>query len=348
MPYTKTELDMVRQKLSTEWEHDWEQTTERVKPHMTIIDEAEGDYFEVPYVGGTEMIEYTGSNVNMLLSNVNYEKRGMRYRKFYNYQNISIDQVDDMMNLEVTFNLKKEKQRAAAARKTDEIALGVIKDANTKKYRLKTEADGGYLGGILGTNYGGDGGLQKHNLDLTYPTASKRTNLVPVDYSITGTPGVSANFAGTIYDKINYIKRILSENEAFEGTSPGEICVAISPAEKQLLSAYEVGLNKDYGFGRLSETGATFNEHLNVTFVVTNMLPLMDTVNKAGTAVNGCTMCAAWLRSQVGYGVWRGAEWTLQNVTGVADVDHAIRVRGKAGAMRFRDDSVFILPMQRI
>lgn len=336
---------MVRQKLDTAWKHEWEQQHERVKPFMTQVPDVAGEYYEVPYIGGTDMIEYTGSRVPMEESRLNYGKRGMRYRKFYNFITTSIDEIDDMMNLEMSWNLIREKQRPAVSRCVDMTALGVTKSADGK-YVLKTEEnDEGYMGGILGTNYTGQGGLQKSNLVLTYPTAGGGfTNLIPVDYATTGT-GVSTNFAGTLYDRIGYIKRKLAELDAFDSTSPGDICVAISPAEKQLLSAYEVGLNKDYGFSKLNETGATYNEFLNVTFIVTNMLPEMDTVNKAGGAVKGARMCAAWLRSQVGFGTWRDAEWTLKDVPGMVEVDHGLRVRGKCGAMRFRDDAVFVLPV---
>lgn len=339
MTLDKTQIDMVRSKLATEWQHDFEQANERVKPFTTPVPDVEGEYYEMPFVGGTEMKEYTGSRVDMENSVLMHAKRGMRYRKFYNCIDISIDEVDDMMNLEYTFSLIKSKQKNAAARESDCIAFGVIKDKTTGLYRVKKESDGGFIGGILGTNYGGDGGMTKYELDLAY----NGKNLIPVDWASSGT-GVSSNFAGTLYDKIEYVKQKLAESDAFDSVNPGDICVAISPAEKRLLSAYEVGLCKDYGFGKLSEVGATFNSQLGVTFIVTNMLPLMNTTNKAGTAVNNARMCCAWLKSQVGYGVWRGADWTLKDVNGKVDVDHELRVRGKAGCARFRDDCVFVLP----
>ena len=345
MAFTMDELDMVRQKLSTEWKHDWEQLNERVKPFMTQVTEVSGEYYEVPYIGGTEMKEYTGTRKKMDESRLNFDKRGMRYRKYYDYIEVSVDEQADMMNIETSWGLIKQKQKAAASRMVDMVALGVVKDG--LNYRLKKTTDGGYCGGILGINYGGQGGLTTSELDFSYPTESKRTNLIPVDYATTGT-GVSDNYGGTLYDRIGYLKRILSELDAFDSVTPGDICVAISPAEKQLLAAYEIGLNKDYGFGKLNETGATYNEHLNVTFLVTNMLPKMDTVNKAGTAVTGCTMCAAWLRSQVGFGTWDDASWTLKDVNGMVDVDHGLRVKGKCGAMRFRDDAVYALPVVSI
>lgn len=345
MALDKTQIDMVRAKFSTEWQHDWEQMYERVAPFTTRIDEPSGIYYELPYVGGTEVKEYSGSRVKMQNSTLMHGKRGMKYRKFYNCIDISVDEVDDMMNLEYNFGLIKSKQKPAVAREFDAIALGVIKDASTGLYRKKLASDGGFLGGILGTNYGGEDGSELFELDASYASFKQgKGNLVPVDYATTGT-GVSANFGGTIYDRIEYVKRRLAELDAFDSTTPGDICVAISPAEKQLLSAYEVGLSRDYGFGSLNETGATYNKKLNVTFVVTNMLPLIDTENVNGTSVKGCRCCCAWLKSQVGFGTWKDADWTLKDVTGMVDVDHELRVRGKAGCMRMRDDSVFLLPV---
>lgn len=345
MALDKTQIEMVRAKFATEWQHDWEQQYERVAPYTTRIAEPKGVYYEVPYVGGTEVKEYSGSRVQMENSSLMHGKRGMKYRKFYNCIDISIDEVDDMMNLEYNFGLIKSKQKPAVARALDMFSLGVIKDKTTGLYRVKTAADGGHMGGILGTNYGGDDGATLYNLDTTYASfKSGKGNLVPVDYAITGA-GVSANFGGTIYARIEYIKRRLAELDAFDSTAQGDICVGISPAEKQLLSAYEVGLNRDYGFGKLNETGATYNEHLNVTFLVTNMLPTMNTEDKNGTAVNNCRMCCAWLKSQIGFGMWKDADWTLKDVNGMVDVDHELRVRGKAGCMRYRDDAVFVMPV---
>lgn len=345
MAVDKTQLEMVRTKYGTEWDEDWQQMTSRVQPYTTINTKVAGKYYEFPRIGGTEMREYADTRHDVVFDDIRFGKRGMRYRKFYNAIPLSVDEVDDMMDLDYSFARIKRAQVAAAARFVDAIALGVVKDATTGEWRVKTDADEGFGGGILGTNYGGDDGTKEYKLDLTYDAFKAGTgNLIPVDYATSGT-GVAKNFAGTFVDRLSLIKRLLEEKEVFNGTEKGEICVAISPAVKQLLQSLEIRLNHDYGFQKLGEAGnATYNEALNLTFIVTNMLPTMDTEDKSGTKVTGARMCCAWLKSRVEFGTWRGTEFSLKDVNNKVDIDHYLRVKGKAGCGRKDEDTVFVLP----
>lgn len=346
MAVDKTQLEMVRNKYGTEWDHDWQQLTERVRPYTTPEPRVAGKYFEFPRIGTTEAKEYNDTRHKVEFSDLTFDKRGMRYRKFYNAIPLSIDEADDMMDLDYNFARIKEAQKPAAARFMDAIALGVVKDATTGKWRVKDKSgDQGFCGGILGPNYGGDDGTDKFNLDTTYASYLNRTgNLIPVDYATTGT-GVAKNFAGTFIDRLAYAKRLLEEKEVFNGVEKGEICVAISPAVKQLLQSLEIRLNHDYGFNKLGEAGnSTYNESLNITFLVTNMLPTMDTENKDGTAITGARMCCAWLRSRIKFGAWRDTTFTMKDVDDMVDVDNYLRVKGKAGCGRMDEDTVFVLP----
>ena len=345
MAVDRTQLEMVRNKYGTEWDHDWQQLTERVRPYTTSEPRVAGKYFEFPRIGGTEVKEYNDTRHEVEFSDLRFGKRGMRYRKFYNAIPLSIDEADDMMDLDYTLAQIKEAQKPAAARFMDAIALGVIKDEDSGKWRLKTSDDEGFCGGILGTNYGGDDGVKSFDLNLTYEAFQNRTgNLIPVDYATTGT-GVSKSFAGTFLDRLTYVKRLLEEKEVFNGVEKGEICVAISPAVKQLLQSLELRLNRDYGFNKLGEAGnSTYNESLNITFLVTNMLPTMDTENKEGTEISGARMCCAWLRSRIKFGTWRDTVFTMKDVNNMVDVDNYLRVKGKAGCGRMDEDTVFVLP----
>lgn len=345
MAADKTQLEMVRNKYGTEWDHDWQQLAERVRPYTTPEPRVAGKYFEFPRIGGTEVKEYNDTRHKVEFSDLKFSKRGMRYRKFYNAIPLSIDEADDMMDLDYTFAQIKEAQKPAATRFIDAIALGVIKDEETEKWRIKTSDDEGFCGGILGTNYGGDDGLKSYELDLTYESFQNRKgNLIPVDYATTGT-GVAKNFAGTFIDRLAYVKRLLEEKEVFNGVEKGEICVAISPAVKQLLQSLEIRLNHDYGFNKLGEAGnSTYNESLNITFLVTNMLPTMNTENKEGTVITGARMCCAWLRSRIKFGTWRDTTFTMKDVDDMVDVDNYLRVKGKAGCGRMDEDTVFALP----
>lgn len=345
MAMTLTQLEMKRSEYGTMFDVEFQQLRERVRPYTTTKTGLTGDRYEMPGIGGTEMREYTGTRKKIDFDDIRFGKRSMFYRKFYNAIPISEDEVADMKNLDYTFGRVKTLQLAAAARMFDAIALGVIYDSGTKAWRLKTAGDGGYCGGILGTNYSGDGGTVTNDLDLTYASYKAGTgNLVPVDYATTGT-GVDKAFAGTILDKLFYVRRRLEELEAFDASEKGSICMCISPAIKQLLCSLEMKHNKDYGFSQLGEAGEScYNSYTNITFVVTNMLPTMNTENKSGEAINNARMCCAWLKNRVEFGIWQGTEFKLKDINDQVDVDFYLRAKGRAGCARKDDTTVFVIP----
>lgn len=342
---TLTQKDMVRTKFAEQYESEFQQLSTRVQQYTEIQTGMEGERYEFPIIGGTEMKEYNDTRHTIEESDVRFAKRSMRYRKFYNAISISKDEVRDMGKYEYTLAHIKQQQIAAAKRKIDEVALGVIRDASTGKYRLKTDDDGGYLGGILGTNYKGDGGLTAANLDLTYASfRAGKGNLVPVDYATTGT-GVDKAFSGCFLDKLGFVRRRLEELDVFDPTDPESLIVCISPAVKQLVCALELKLNRDYGFSSLGEAGtATYLGKTGFTWVVSNMLPTMNTENKSGTAVNGARMCCAWLKNRIGFGVWDDMEYIIQDVTDKVDVRERSLATGYFGCARKDEDSVFVIP----
>lgn len=340
-------LDMKRTQYATEWQHEWEQLTARIQPLTTILNNSpKGSYWEFPKMGTVEVHEYTGSFKEITWDAPTLSNAGMHYRKFYSAIPISVDEVDDLLNLDYTMATMMKKQKTAANRFIDMITLGVTKDNNSGEIIVKADSSNeGFSGGILGKSYSGIGGTTAKDLDYSYASFKKGQGaLIPVDYSIDGT-GVSTNFQGTLLDRFGYALRRLEENEAFNGQAPGDLCIAISPAVKQQLNALEIMLNKgDYGFSSLVDGVPTFNKRLNATIVVTNLLPKMNTETKDGTAVNGARMCCAWLKSQIGFGLWKDSEFSIKTINNYVDVDNYCRVRGKAGCARMRDDAVFILP----
>ena len=68
MAVDKTQLEMVRNKYGTEWDHDWQQLTERVRPYTTSEPRVAGKYFEFPRIGGTEVKEYNDTRHKVELS----------------------------------------------------------------------------------------------------------------------------------------------------------------------------------------------------------------------------------------------------------------------------------------
>jgi len=336
---------MMRTKYKDQYESEFQQLSTRVQQYTTIETGMEGEYFEFPIIGGTEMKEYNDTRHTIEESDVRFAKRGMRYRKFFNAIPISKDEVRDMGKYEYTLAHIKQQQVAAAKRMIDAVALGVVKDSTTGKWRLKTSDDGGYLGGILGTNYKGNGGMTDANLDLTYASFQNgKGNLVPIDYATSGT-GVDKVFSGTFLDKLSYVRRRMEELDIFDPTEPGALCACISPAVKQMITSLELKLNRDYGFSTLGEAGSTtYLPKTGITWIVSNMLPTMDTVNKSGTEVKNARMCCVWLKNRVSFGVWDDMEYIIQTVTDKVDVRERSLATGYFGCGRKDEDSVFVLP----
>lgn len=345
--------DQYRTKFAKKWDHAFEQQIERVRPYMSIYDPKEpvinGDGYEIPSMGTLDVTEYAGRSQKMTSVEPATGKTTVRPRQFYAYTEISpYDQIM-LKDLEYGLSVIQKKQAHAAARFLDQVALGTKYDKEKKVYELKKEGtDPGFTGGILNVRYSGNGGLTKSELDLTVASYKEgKGNLIPVDYATSGT-GVSNNYAGTLMDRVEYGKRRLEELDVFDGTNPGEVCLVISPAVRQMLKALEVKLNRDYGFKDLGGEGtATFCKDLNMTIIVSNMLPLFDTqkADANGTAVKGARMCAMWLKSRVTFMSWRRTEWTVKQVNDDAEIDEGIRVRGMVGASRLDDESVFVLPV---
>ncbi len=352
LPYSQ--IEMTRTKYEEMFDVEFQQTRSRVEPYTTVKTDCYGESVEWARMSGTDFLEYAGTRQDIVDSDITFDKRRIFKRKAHNSIPISRDEVADMQKLNYTFERVKTQQVAAAARWFDMVALGVTpimkRDSNgklvaTRKCRLKTASDPGFCGGILGINYKGEGGLTQTSLDLSYVNGVAGKNLVPVDFTTTGT-GVSSNIAGTFFDKFYYIKQMLEESEAYNDTESGQICVAISPFVKRILSEYEVSLNHDYGYGKMGENGGTtYNSHLGANFIVSNMLPQMNTTDMNNEAVNYCRMCCAWLKNRVGFGVWKNTEYELVLEPRKIDVRYRQLAVGHVGCTRLDEDTVFVMPM---
>lgn len=339
-------VDLAHTKFGTKWAEDWQQSKALLTQFTTPIDGAQGKYMRFPRIGGTEVQEYTDNEQSISFSKLKHGNYGFKPRKFFNAIPLNTDDTEEAFDLDFTLGTIRNAQQKAAERFMDEVTLGVVRDQDTGLYRIKTDSDSGNGGGILGYSYSGENGEDKHALDLTYESFAKgEGNLVAIDYATTGT-GVSSMLAGTLIDRMKYIVRRLAENEAFNSVDPSEIVLAISPAIAQVLGSLEMSINRDYAIGDLGEIGRpVYNRAIGATIVQTNMLPTMNTEDKNGTPVNGARMCCAWLKSQVGFGRWAGTEFRIKDVNDKVAVDYYLRVKGKAGCGRRRDDAVFVLPV---
>lgn len=343
---SKELIDLAHTKYGTKWETDWTQTQSRLLPYVSEIPDPKGKYYRFPRVGGTSVREYVSNDEDVHFDKLSVGDFGFKARKFHNEIALNDDDSDEAYDLMWNLDMIRQAQTRAAAQFFDEVILGTTKDSSTGKYRIKTTADGGNIGGLLGLNYGGDDGSETHNLDFTYASFRQGTgNLIPVDYATTGT-GVSTMFAGTIVDRVKYAIRRLSENEAFDAVDPSELCLVISPAIAQVLGSLEMSINRDYALGDLGDIGRpVYNKAVGATIIQSNMLPTIDTEDKNGTSITGARLCCAYLKSQIGFGRWRNTEFRIKDINNKVASDYYLRVRGIAGCGRKRDDAVFAIPV---
>lgn len=343
---TQQLIDLAHTKFATEWEKDWTQNQSRLLPYVSEIPDPQGKYYRFPRLGGTAMREYTSNDEDVTLDSLKVGDYGFKARKFHNEIGLNDDDNAEAYDLMMNLDLIRQQQAKAAAMFMDEVILGVTKDTGTGKYRIKTAADPGNSGGILGLSYSGEDGSKSHELDLTVNSFKNGTgNLVPIDYATSGT-GVSSVLAGTVVDRMKYVVRRLSENNAFDSVDPSELCLVISPAVAQVLGSLELSINRDYPIGDLGDIGRpVFNKAIGCTIIQSNMLPTIDTQTIAGGTVNGARCCVAYLKSQIGFGRWRGTEFRIKEISNKVAMDYYLRVRGIAGCGRKRDDAVFALPI---
>lgn len=297
---------------------------------------------------------YTGYNVNIADSTLKEGKRIVWYNKYYISFAISKDMLLDKGGLDNGLARRKDREVAATGRAEDEQFLGVIKDASTGKYRLfnpeTTDATThGHWGGLLNKNYAGTNGETPTALNLT-KSILNGGNLLPIDYTSSGT-GVSNALKGTFIDKVFLIQQRLQELEEFDPESANTICCAISPAVKRQLLMLEAKNNHDYGFASIGDIGTTsVVSGLGLTVVMTNMLPVMDTLYTVGTdagskGVRNARMVPFWLKNRVQIAYPKRTEFEILTINDKVDVRYRILATGMIGACRKDEKSTFVMPV---
>lgn len=314
---------MFRVKQETKWNTVIQQDTELVKPFVTIHPGCRGKSVELPFHGKTRMKEYTGRLLKIEWSEMDFGKRHIKPRKFYDSIPLSEDDKLEMDTLDLRAADVMTEQRNALARMHDEVILGVTEAADGS-YRIRTQDDG-ICGGVLGINYTGDDGSTVEAID----TSEGSYQVIPVDFAAKGTKTV----AGMIIDKIAELRCRYQEINAWRAGKGDDIVVAISPKQHRDMLLLEQTQNRNYGFASL--TNGEVNDFLGVKFLVTNMLPADDQANR---------LCCAWLRSRIKFGPWKEAQFRIEARSEFVDVREQITVKAALGASRLDNKTVFLMP----
>lgn len=323
MELTPDITKMFRTKQETLWNTVIQQDMELIKPFVTLHPNCRGKSVELPFHGKTKMKEYTGRLLKIEWSEMDFGKRHIKPRKFYDSIPLSEDDKLEMDTLDLRAAEVMGEQRNALSRMHDEVILGVTEDTDNT-YRIRTQEDG-ICGGIFGINYVGDDGSTVEAID----TSENSFQVIPVDFVAKGTKTV----AGMIIDKIAELKCRYQIINAWRAGKGDDIVVAISPKQHMEMLLMEQTQNRNYGFSSL--TNGEVNEFLKVKFLVTNMLPIDEQGNR---------LCCAWLRSRVKFGVWRDAQFRVEARSEYVDVREQITVKAALGATRLDNKTVFLLP----
>lgn len=322
MELTPDITKMFRTKHETKWEVQIQQDMELVRPFVTIHPNCRGKSVELPYHGSARMREYSGRLQKIVWSEMDFGKRSIKPRKFYDSIPLSEDDKLEMDTLDLRAEEVMGEQRKACARMHDEVILGVMED-DAGGYRVRTQEDG-VCGGILAPNYVGDDGATIETLD----TSPGSFQLIPADFVAKGTKTAS----GMLLDKIAELLcryRILH----WKPGKGDDIVVAISPKQHMDLLLMEQTQRRDYGFSSL--TNGQVNDFLGVKFLITNMLPLDEAGNR---------LCVAWLKTRVKFGIWKEAAFRIEPRSEYIDVREQITVKAALGATRLDNKMAFLMP----
>lgn len=370
MNLTGGQETQYRTKWDTKWHFGFQQEASKFKPFVTVRTDMEGEKVKSSYIGGLNVHEYTGTRERNEVSDIKFGNRIGTQRKFAEMVPLSLDEKMNMEKADYSLGLIETQMRKACGPFMDMVALGLMHTtsaapvgdilpgynnaATITGYQLPLS---GRKGGILGINTKLDANGDEQDATLDYSRSivdgvvTDGRNLVPVDYSTSGV-GVSANVAGTFIDKGNYIIRKLTEMDVLSSDHTGatNLVYAITPAVQQLLSTYEVGLNRDYGMSVLGD--GSYNKFLRATVMVSNMLPTIKTkrVKQGASGIEleevDAVACCAWLKDHVEFLVWRDTQFQIVDTSSqYKEVDNAVKCRGIVGCQRLNDDTVFVLPM---
>lgn len=310
-------IDQFRTKFTTIWNVANQQDLSIIEPFVTVMPGCSGETVELPYLGKTELQRQTQRLQKVEWDELKTGKRRMKPNQFQKFLVMSTKDKLFMNKLELTSAQLIAEQRKAAARTRDAVILGVIPDTNNPgEWRVITQADGA-VGGILAENYTGNDGATL--------TPFNPAMVVPVDFAMKGTKVP----AGMMIDKMLEAKRMLESNYAYHEGSGDTLCMAITPAQKAQIIAWEQSQNKNYGFSMLVD--GKMNNMLGIQFLVTNMLPKDEQGNR---------VCPVWVKSKAVLGSWEDPEFRIDVRTDYIDAVQ-VGVTCAYGATR-KDEESFV------
>lgn len=343
------------------------QPTAHLSELATTLENCTGEYVKMQTIGSATMARRKQRHEKIVADELKLGNRRVYPAAFGAALKMSQDDFTFKGGLPLTLNTMHDALNKAAQPYPDRVFLGVQYDEtlgncticpasdgspywNDATDGVNTDTHAGQPGGIMGVNFAGDTGtttleLPKHpyigNKNATayseYATdlsglVLSRTNVIPVNYSETGTP---ADCGLTIEKLLNAKMGLLMRHVI---TQNAEVCLAITPRQMMDLLLIDKLQNGLYGFQSL-KTG-WFSSILGIRFLVSVDVPIVNIGTEGEKKyVRACPM---WVKEDVCFGVWDNPQFEMEKLSGYWDTV-LTTLQFAYGAGRKREESVLAI-----
>lgn len=342
------------------------QQSANIAATMSPLANCTGEYTRILTRGSLEATRRTQRFEDKVAEEIKTGERIVRPNLFTKTTALSSDDLILKGELPVNMQVLQEVLREAAAPWPDRVALGVdiAKDADgdtvldgnciipahtsASPYLTKTGDFANGFGGILGVNFVGQHGLSTETLtqqpfingdhatkyaDYASDLAGldpKKTNVIPVNYTRTGTPEDS----GLTIEKIEAITKFLRYR--FVNVTNYQFFMAITPEQASDLFNDEKLQKSNYGSFMTIENGAP-KSLLGINFVITPDVPIVNIGTAA--AAKWVRVCPVWRKESVGFGTWE--DMSMEIVKNPLKIDQwLVTVNFGYGAARKRPEDI--------
>ena len=356
-------INMYEKTRTTQLKTALQKTSSDIQAFAHPVEGCNGKMWQLPFVGTTEVNDRTTRHQDIVADELLMGQRCMRPRLFEKFLAWSTDDPKFMAGLAFNTTTMVKELGNAATRAKDPVLMGTCIDRNTssptngeyiiqKHNTLFNDAvngspyKAGTTGGLLGPNYVGEDGLVQ-TIELPFQpyidgsglipdwskyTASthvdlKRTNVIPVNYTLSGTPGGASG--------LNEVKVMAGVQALKARYASGTICLAIT--YKQVLDLMTNEKLQSILYGHQVLKNGMPDSLMGVRLVVTDALPLVNVGTTA--APKYVRVCPMWVAEDLIYGVWENARFHMKQPDPKIDTLW-VGVTFGLGASRTREETV--------
>lgn len=340
-----------------------QKTTSDLSGYATVLPNSNGDYVKVPFISNSKVKGRTQRHEDIVATELTYNVRGIKPLLYSDWHKLSKDDPHFMRDLPITCTNVVNQIRPAIERAKDENLMGTILDESGGSptegeyiIRTSTTVDGGATDGspykmgtttgIFGDAYIGKTGEAKASLPLqpyidntglttnydeydeTVALDFKKSNVVPVNYTGTGTSALT----GWTLEKFILLHEMMQARYA---TRRGQIVHAITHRQAADILRNEKFQNVLFG-NQVLKTGL-IDGLFGIKFLVTDCLPIVD-IGSGKYA----RACPCWLVEDLAFSVWDNARFQIREPQEKEDTV-LVGAQFGMGSGRLREETVIVM-----